>query len=138
MSMRLSKEISRTQFTVTASPNELSLLPVKINGSGPYTFIFDTGASCCCIATEVARKLKIKKRKKVPASGADGSYEAYHGVASTISIGRALRRNIDVAIFDFDTLRKVDENIAGIIGYNFLRSYTIIIDYEQNELLLYK
>ena len=134
----MSKEISRTQFTVTASPNELSLLPVKINGFGPYIFIFDTGASCCCIATELARKLKIRKRRKVPASGADGSYTAHHGVANTISIGKAVRRSIDVAIFDFATLRKVDERIDGIIGYNFLCKYTVIIDYEQNELRLCK
>jgi predicted aspartyl protease len=136
--MIMSREISRKQLTVTASPNELSLLPVKINGSGPYTFIFDTGASCCCIATDLASKLKRRKRRKVPASGADGSYTAHHGVASTISIGKAVRRNVDVAIFDFATLRKVDESIDGIIGYNFLCKYTIIINYKDNELILCK
>jgi predicted aspartyl protease len=138
MNTNMNKEISRVQFTVTASPNELSLLPVKINGSGPYTFIFDTGASCCCIATELAKELKIRKRKIVPASGADGSYTAHHGVASTISIGKAVRKNIDVAIFDFGTLRNVDEKIDGIVGYNFLCKYLVTIDYRQKEVVLCK
>ena len=138
MNANMNREISRTQFTVTASPNELSLLPVKINGSGPYIFIFDTGASCCCIATDLAKQLKIKKRKKVPASGADGSYTAHHGVASAVSVGKAVRKDIDLAIFDFGTLRKVDEKIDGIIGYNFLCKYIVTIDYIQNEVVLRK
>ncbi len=134
----MNKEISRTQLTVTKSPNELLLLPVKINGFGPYTFILDAGASCCCITPELAKELKIKKCKKSPASGPGGSFTAHDGVASTISIGRAVRRNVDVSIFDFDMLRKFDESINGIIGHNFLSRYTIVINYEKNELLLYK
>lgn len=134
----MNKEISRTQFSVTTSPNELLLVPAKVNRSGPYIFILDTGASCCCIAPELAKELKVRKRKKLPGSGANSPLIAHHGIATAISIGKAVRRNIDVAIFDFSTLKKVDESIDGIIGYNFLCRYTVIINYKKNELLLCK
>ena len=55
-----------------------------------------------------------------------------------MSIGRAVRRNLETSIFSFDTHRKVDENIDGIIGYNFLNRYIVTIDYERNQLSLCK
>ncbi len=134
------REIARTQVIITTNPNELPLVPVKVNSSGPYNFILDTGASCCCLATELAKDLRIKKRAKGidSATAANGKFSATSGKISTISIGRAVRKNIDVTIFDFHALGKIDKTIVGIIGYSFLCQYIVTIDYKQNELILCK
>ena len=132
------REIARTPITLTASPMELSLVLVKINGRGPYKFILDTGASGCCVSKELANQLGIQSKKSKPATGANGSFPAKEGKLGVISIGRAVRRNLEASIFSFDTLRKVDESIEGIVGYNFLNRYIVTIDYERNELALCK
>jgi len=136
--MILMREIARTPITLTASPMELSLVLVKINGRGPYRFILDTGASSCCVSKELASELGIKRKSSKPATGANGSFLAKEGKLGVISIGRAVRRNLEASIFYFDTLRKVDERIEGIVGYNFLNRYIVTIDYERNALSLCK
>lgn len=132
------REIARAKIILTVSPNELALVPVKINGGGPYQFIIDTGASCCCLSKELARELKIRHKRTEPSIGANGAFSVTMGKVGAISIGKAVRRNLDVAIFDFDMLKKADKNIGGIIGYNFLNRYIVTIDYERNELSLCK
>ena len=39
----------------------LALVPVKINGAGPYTFALDTGASRSLVDSQLAAKLHVKK-----------------------------------------------------------------------------
>ena len=132
------REIARTQIILTVSPNELPLVPVKINGRGPYQFVIDTGASCCCLSTELAGELRIRRKRTEPSIGANSAFSVTMGKVGAISIGKAVRRNLDVAIFDFDMLKKADKNISGIIGYTFLNRYIVTIDYERNELSLCK
>lgn len=56
---------------LTALPMELPLVLVKINGRGPYQFIFDTSASSCCVSKELASELGIKSKFSKPATGAN-------------------------------------------------------------------
>ena len=64
---------------LTASPMELPLVIVKINGRGPYQFILDTGASSCCVSKELASELGIKSKSSKLATGANGSFLAKEG-----------------------------------------------------------
>jgi len=38
----------------------IALVPVTINGHGPYTFALDTGASQSLVDSQVARELRVK------------------------------------------------------------------------------
>ena len=132
----MKSEIVQERIMVTDAPNELLLVPAIINGSRTYNFIVDTGASCCCLSEEAAKELNIKDCKKVAASGANGNLSAHQGILDSISIGKAHQKNLEVAIFDFSSLRKADKSIGGIIGHNFLCHYIVTINYRENILVL--
>src|SRR6266550_1398961 len=43
-----------------AAPNDAAILvPVKINGEGPYKFVLDTGATFTCIDQKLVDRLKL-------------------------------------------------------------------------------
>src|SRR4051812_35599897 len=47
-----------------APPNGAAILvPVKINGQGPYTFVLDTGATFTCIDQPLAAQLTLPEWK---------------------------------------------------------------------------
>src|SRR5256714_14669269 len=47
-----------------ASPNDAAIIvPVKINGKGPYKFVLDTGATFTCIDTKLVEELKLPEWK---------------------------------------------------------------------------
>ena len=47
------------QFELAPPNGAAILIPVKINGKGPYTFVLDTGATFTCIDQPVATELKL-------------------------------------------------------------------------------
>ena len=47
-----------------APPNDAAIIvPVKINGKGPYKFVLDTGATFTCIDTKLVEELKLPEWK---------------------------------------------------------------------------
>lgn len=43
-----------------AGPNEAAMVvPVKINGKGPYDFVLDTGATFTCVDRSLAEELRL-------------------------------------------------------------------------------
>src|SRR5437899_9906740 len=47
-----------------AAPNDAAIIvPVKINGRGPYKFVLDTGATFTCIDTKLVEELKLPEWK---------------------------------------------------------------------------
>src|SRR2546423_6876277 len=47
-----------------APPNDAAIIvPVKINGKGPYRFVLDTGATFTCIDNKLVEELKLPEWK---------------------------------------------------------------------------
>ena len=110
---------------------------VKVNGVGPYTFIFDTGASVTCISKEIARRHKIRSKSRKLSKGAYSSKRIGMGIVASVSVQKAIRRGIDVAILDLAELSKhLRCRIDGILGHSFLEKFVVTIDYPEQVVTL--
>jgi predicted aspartyl protease len=130
----MSDEVS---FSLGGPAKPIILVPTFVNGRGPYDFALDTGASMTVLATELARSLGIKSGGSGKGVGAGGSVEVSMASIDSLALGRSELKGLQVAVVDLGALsRAAGVRLQGIIGYNFLKSFRVTIDYPKKLLRL--
>lgn len=110
-------------------------IPVMVNGSGPYSFILDSGAGLTVVGSNIARELSLDRVGELPALGAGGIDVGSFVSLDSIEIGDAVIADIVAGELDLSDLNRFAlEPIDGILGYDFFSRFVVQIDY-QNSLL---
>lgn len=116
----------------------LILLPVHVNGKGPFEFILDTGAAQSVLTPELARELGIASIGSREGMGAGGKVTIHLGNVESLAIGSAHRAALQVGITD--ELERIGVvlgiKIGGTTGYDFLKHFRMTIDYTSQRLRL--
>ncbi|MGY0038230.1 retropepsin-like aspartic protease [Pedobacter sp. NJ-S-72] len=121
----------------------LIVIPVYINGKGPYNFLLDTGVAQMIITdTTFLADLDIKNAQtvKVQGYGFGDNIEAVLTRNITAKVGKATIKNIPTAIFKkdiFDLSSYLGIKIYGILGYYFFNSFVVKINYSAGRLTFY-
>jgi predicted aspartyl protease len=117
----------------------LILVDVHANGRGPFQFAIDTGTSTTAITPELAKELGVET-SPVGAGTTGGAPIDFHaGSLRSFQLGGAKIDNMDVVVADFFTILNaaIGAKLDGIVGYNFLRAYKVVIDYPGENLTLF-
>ena len=115
-----------------ASPAKpLILVDVHANGRGPFQFAIDTGTSTTAITPELAKQLGIKSSPIGPVTTGGAQVDVTAGKLQSFQIGGAKIDNMAVVVADFFAMLSdaIGAKLDGIVGYNFLRNYKVVIDY---------
>jgi predicted aspartyl protease len=107
----------------------LVVVPVRINGQGPYKFLLDTGATNTILSTAVADKLKLKKDRDQTLRSAGGNVPATIRGIDRLHIGKTLLEKVEIVVANFDLLQSL--RVDGILGGDYLRRFRVAIDYEK-------
>ncbi|HKQ99401.1 MAG TPA: aspartyl protease family protein [Pyrinomonadaceae bacterium] len=138
--MRATATAARAElkFKLAHPSKPLILLPVFIDGGGPYIFATDTGASSTVVSPELAEMLGIHRTDIPEVTGAGGAMQASTGVLRSLGVGDALVENLPVVIVPSLGMisQAVGTKLDGIIGYNFLKEFRVTIDYPNETLRL--
>ena len=125
-----------------AGPNEAALIvPVKINGKGPYDFVLDTGATFTCVDRSLADELKLPDWSgplgTVVITGGEGQMGFVK--IDMLEVGDTAKASELVACkLDLSRMQPPGFGIKGLVGLNFLKSYRVTIDFERKSLRLDK
>jgi predicted aspartyl protease len=127
---------SSISFHLAAPSRSLIILPVFINGQGPFQFILDTGASSTVLSFNVARRLGLVAIGDRSGTGGGGKVSMLSSTVDSISIGQYSLRDFTVSVGEFlQTLSTVTgTKIDGIIGNTFLSNFVVTIDYPRGTL----
>jgi hypothetical protein len=128
----------RVKLKVVTAPDRstIALVPVYINGVGPFAFAVDTGASKSLVDLRVVRQLGIKTL---------GSAGRVRGVAGTatgqrVRISRWRAGSVGlpgVTIASLHLTRPDGKGLDGLLGSDVLSRYgKIALDYDHDVLLL--
>lgn len=112
------------------------IVPLRINQSGPYDFLVDTGAQITTVDRSLASELLLKSEGTTGVSGAItfGRYDfAYlddlHAAGKSVT-------DLLVIVQELAQLKAADRRIRGILGDNFLEHFDLLLDNRQHILCL--
>lgn len=110
------------------------VLSVSVNDSAPMKFLFDTGAGATVINKSKTGGLKLKKIDTVKVNGVMAGIVA-GGVS--LSVPGVTVRNQQVVVMPLDEFPCEFQDVAGVIGYGFIKEFVVEIDYEARTLSLF-
>jgi len=119
-------------------PMDLTLnrpvIEIFINQSGPYQFIFDTGASGHVIDQDLASRLDLKETGKVEigAPGSDQKSSASQVVVSDMNVSGQSFADINMVAIPLRKMIPVD----GIISFKAFSDFLININYPDKKIIL--
>lgn len=122
----------------------LIIIPVKINGHGPYNFLLDTGVGQMIITdTSLLRIVDIRQNRpvKIHGYGMGEGISAYMTRNILAQVGKASIKQIPTAIFKediFDLSGYLGIKVYGVLGFYFFNSFVVKINYNANRLTFYK
>jgi aspartyl protease len=111
----------------------LVMVPIKVNGRGPFQFILDTGASTSTLDRSLMRRLKL------PRTGQTARIQGVTGRA-TVPVVRLRSWSLGGQALAGRTMTVIDmgdPNIGGLLGSDELRRFgRVTVDYQQRRLIL--
>jgi hypothetical protein len=118
----------------------LVLVPVRINGAGPYWFDLDSGASSCVIDRALAKTLNLPLGERRQGGGAGkGTVDVDFTPNVTFGLPGVDVLVPRVAAIDLSGLRpSIGREVVGILGYDFFERYVVEIDYDAQVLRLHE
>jgi predicted aspartyl protease len=124
-----------------AGPGGAALMvPVYLNGQGPFDFVLDTGATLTCVDQAVATRLQLPTARGMVGVGAGvgGAGRMQMLRVDSVRVGAARAEEMTVCALDLKHTRAVGLEIDGLLGLNFLRSFRVTLDFERKVLHLRK
>jgi len=121
------------------SPAEpLILLPVLVNGHGPFQFVLDTAAGRTVVAPEIAVQCAISQDEEVMGAGVGGKLAAKRVNLESISIGDATISNLAAIAGRFldPIAAEAGATVHGILGNDVLSRFLVTIDCPGKRLIL--
>ena len=112
------------------------IVPVKINHTGPYNFLLDTGSQATIVDPALAAELHLTMEGTVAFVGVDFRTHPSFAHLDILEAGSYGTANPLVVVHDLGYLQGADLPIRGILGGNFLRHLDVLIDYAQGVLCL--
>jgi predicted aspartyl protease len=113
---------------------------VRVNGKGPYPFLFDTGAGATMIEKSRAAEIGLRQFGTAAASGAGAaSIAAAIYPSATLSAGGLSSSPITVYGIPLDSISRMSGRaVDGILGHDFFGKYVVEIDYPGKVVRLYR
>jgi len=125
-------------FRWANAEDRLVVLPVFVNGKGPYEFALDTAASSTVISLEVAAEFGLSTQKISPLTAGGGNGTVSRVQLSSLVLGAERQENLAAAASDFLTQLSAElgTKLQGIVCYDFLRHYRVTLDFPRMVLSL--
>jgi len=124
-------------FRLAGSKQALILLPVFVDGQGPYSFVLDTGAGSTVVSNELADALALPRGENQDGRGAAGKMILVQSQLPSLTVGQETLASLPVSVADLSFLgRAMGVQVDGALGQSFLRHFVMTLDYAKNELKL--
>jgi predicted aspartyl protease len=114
------------------------IIPVHVNGEGPFNFVLDTGATITCVDQALAEQLKLPQKRGQIGVGATirGTGRVELVGIETLQVGTAKASDLTACALDLQPVKALGADIQGLVGLNFLKSYRVTLDFERSVVLL--
>jgi hypothetical protein len=112
------------------------VVPVHVQGVGPFDFLLDTGTDVTVVHETVAGQIGLVPASRIEVAGVAGRRVVPQASVEALALGPVALGPMDVLVHDLRAVRGKDERIAGILGQNALRRVTFTIDHAARRVLV--
>ena len=122
-----------------AGPSGAALVvPVLINGEGPFDFVLDTGATITCVDQALADSLGLEPLSGAVGIGAGATQTGRLRLVEidSLQVGAAAATGLPGCTLDLSHVQELGFDAAGLLGLNFLRSFRVTIDFDRSVVIL--
>jgi len=113
-----------------------SVVAVKVNGTGPYDFMVDTGATVTVLDTALFDELGLRGEGTSKVASPAGATIQISSVAKEVTLDCLSVRNVMVVSMESPMIESDYRTVRGILGENFLRHFDILIDNQHRKMTL--
>jgi predicted aspartyl protease len=121
-------------FTMAGPGGAALVVPVHVNGRGPYDFVLDTGATVTCLNEALSHELALERVRGVRGTAAGVGSQGQLQLVSvdSIRIGQAAAHDLQACVVDLEHLQGAGLDIDGLIGLNVMTNFRITLDFQRN------
>jgi hypothetical protein len=114
----------------------LIVIPLRINQTGPYDFVVDTGSQVTVIDRSLAVALDLKPLGTVGLISLASYGQASVTILDSLEAGSKMVEKPLAVVNDIRQIQAADPRIRGLLGENFLSHFDLLIDYGHRQLCL--
>ncbi len=112
------------------------VLPVSINGRGPYPLVLDTGSDVTAVDASLFEESGLQQvGTSLVTTFKSANSNQVRGIAREVAIGGLSVRNVEVLEVNGANYGHIGRGVRGIIGENFLDHFDLLIDNDHRQLL---
>ena len=123
-------EVPRDGVTVPMQDMEgRPVVELKINGTGPYRFILDTGAATTVVSDELGRELSLSPPAGVQVASVGGGPAPAIVLIHDVRVGDAVMQDMIAAVMPLGGLLKGENAPRGVLSAACFPGYLLTYDY---------
>jgi predicted aspartyl protease len=104
----------------------LMIVPVMVNGAGPFDFVLDTGSSATAIDPRLAKKLALRTSGRSVDIGIHDRSERQLVHVDSLSLGKGTVANLELMMRE--NVNGPVSKVFGTLGEDYLRRFDLMID----------
>ena len=117
------------------SDSSIILVPVLVNGQGPFPFILDTGSDDVILDSTLARRLSLSiSAGDAHQATVAGAWAPGRSVAKSLQLGPVQTQNAPVLLTDLSGIRSRAPQAQGVLGQSFLSLFNYLLDYQNRSI----
>jgi predicted aspartyl protease len=106
------------------------IIPVYVNGEGPFDFVLDTGATLTCIDRALIERLGLpEQRRAAVGAGVEGVSRVALVSVDSLRVGAAQGHGLTACELDMEHIQALRIHVDGLLGLNFLREFRLTLDF---------
>ena len=110
------------------------IVPVIVNGSGPYDFLLDTGSSQTSVDSALSHELHLHPVPGGSVTTVTGSRPVEVARIESLAAGTMKFAETEVLVRNLHALRSLDRSLRGVLGQDALRQTDYLLDYRHRVL----
>jgi predicted aspartyl protease len=131
-----SQSITETTAKIRIVNNYMIVVPVTINGSGPYDFLVDTGSTNSMVDQRLAGELALRREGETTVIGFSGSMAVVLVHADSLSIAGAPVASKNFLLSTYVKVPSLPSEVRGVLGEDYLQNFDVLIDYRRQVIQL--
>ena len=104
------------------------VVKVRVNGEGPYSFLFDTGATSSAVDPELSASLHLSVAKSVKLDSWETTVDARRVLLESLSFGPIHAGPLTVLVQPLTEFKAFDSHLRGVLGQDVLLRSNYLID----------